>query len=257
MNFDVILNPLTYLRVNGFFVISMNICFNIFISKLFIYMAKRKYYKRKNNYKNDEVNAITWAIVFLCLWIYLIFTKYIEPNLDIITFYWKIIWWIIFIVIIALIFKAIKRRIEIKKQEKVELEKLPERLRNLQEKIIKFIPLRNYSKEEPYQLELAWFLKNNYETLNIEVSKNYTRPDIVIDDIAIEIKGPTTMNELKTIPDKIIRYLKHWDVLYIVLFNVNIVDDPEKNKVIFEEWKQDIYETFESKKDRIFIIEKY
>jgi len=64
------------------------------------------------------------------------------------------------------------------------------------------------------------------------------------------------MSELKTIPDKIIRYLKTWDYLVIVLFNIEIVSNSKKNIEIYQEWKSDIYRTFESQKDKIFIIER-
>lgn len=218
------------------------------------YYSKRKYYRRSNQI--DDAQPLAFLITLWIFWIYFWYQKYIKPNLELINFYWKIFLVILWIILIGTFIYFVYKKIEYKKIKKIEQESIPEKLKELNDKIYNFKPLRKYSKEEPYQIELAWYLKNNYTNLNIEVSKNYTRPDIVIDDIAIEIKWPTGMNELKTIPDKIIRYLKEWEVLYIVLFNVQIVPDINKNKELFEEWKKDIFETFESKKDRIFIIER-
>ena len=225
-------------------------------------MAKRKYYKKRyykksNNDYNDDyiewlIKLIAIAIVLLWISSYWIYIKYIKPNLNEIILGLKIFIPFLIISIILIIYYFYKKR---KEEERKKIEETPKFLLDLENKIKEFKPLRHYWKEEPYQIELAWYLKNNYKDLDIEQTKNYTRPDIIIDDIAIEIKGPTTMAELKTIPHKIITYLKEWEHLYIVLFNIQITNDIDKSKEIYNIWKKDILETFENKKDRITIIE--
>lgn len=115
--------------------------------------------------------------------------------------------------------------------------------------INEFKPLKRYRDELPYQMELAWYLRKTFPTLVIEEGKWWTRPDIIVENIAIEIKWPTRNGELRTIADKIIRYLKHYDKLIVVLFTLEV---PEKQ---YLEWKEDIQCTFESKKDKLFILD--
>jgi hypothetical protein len=64
------------------------------------------------------------------------------------------------------------------------------------------------------------------------------------------------MSCLKTLPDKINSYLPKWDYLFIVLFNIQIADDKDKNLEIYEKKKNEILEnTIESKRDKVFFIE--
>lgn len=48
--------------------------------------------------------------------------------------------------------------------------------------------MRQYKEERLYQAELVGYLKHNYPGIKIEETRDYSRPDIIIDDIAIEIK---------------------------------------------------------------------
>jgi hypothetical protein len=125
---------------------------------------------------------------------------------------------------------------------------------NIYNIIKEFKPLRNYIEEKLYQTELAWFLKNSYPNLDIEIARDYSRPDIVVNNLAIEIKWPTTMNWLKSLPDKINSYIPKRDYLFIVLFNIKINDDLEKNKEIYENKKQEIINNINlDKKDKVFL----
>ncbi len=63
-----------------------------------------------------------------------------------------------------------------------------------------------------------------------------SRPDIIIDNVAIEIKGPTDMDDLRSIPDKIMRYTSHYDVLIIVLYDLRV----NTNKHGYLEWEEGI-----------------
>lgn len=223
-------------------------------------MTYKRYNKKRSNYykskKQDEAETKLFAliIVIFMLWFYWIYTNYIKPNIENIILFLKIFIPIILIIIWFISYYIYKKK---KKIEKSKIENFPNLVLELKDKIWNFKPLRKYQNESPYQIELAWYLKNNYPNLDIEKSIDYSRPDIIIDNIAIEIKWPTNMQALKTIPDKINSYLPKRDFLFIVLFNINIIDnDNEKNMDIYYEKKKEIIEnTIESKRDKIIFIE--
>lgn len=220
-------------------------------------MARRKWYRKKRySKKNIDIESIFWLIIWLSILTVYAYKMYILPNIEILKHYLFILLIILlFILIIFLFYKIIRRR----KNNKIELERkvnIPSFLLDLETKIKEFKPIRQYKEELLYQTELVWFLKNNYPDVEIEQTRNFSRPDIIIDDIAIEIKWPTNMAALKTLPDKINSYLPKWDYLFIVLFNIDIVSDKEKNIKIYEEKKQQILDnTIEYKRERIFFIE--
>jgi uncharacterized membrane protein (DUF485 family) len=118
------------------------------------------------------------------------------------------------------------------------------------EEIKEFTPAREELKHEyNYQLNLHGWLKRSFPQAVIEKQTGASRPDIVIDDIAIEIKGPTGRRELDTIASKVLRYSNYYHGLIIVLFELNI------NTQYYMEWKKSILEKF-SKDMKIEIIEK-
>jgi hypothetical protein len=98
--------------------------------------------------------------------------------------------------------------------------------------IKEFTPAKEkLGNEYCYQLNLHGWLKRTFPSTVIEEQKGSSRPDIVIDNtIAIEIKGPTGVEELKTIADKVIRYAQHFEGIIIVLFEVNV------NEQYYQEW---------------------
>ena len=94
-----------------------------------------------------------------------------------------------------------------------------------------FNPLSNYRSEYPYQAELTQWLKSRFPKTDIEVQRGSSRPDIFVNGIAIEVKGPTNIEDLNTIADKLIRYSQWFPKgIIIVLFNVNVY--PNR----YEEW---------------------
>jgi len=97
---------------------------------------------------------------------------------------------------------------------------------SLMDKIVQEIELyqhpRNELKEYHYQIGLHGCLKHAIPTTEFELLRGSARPDIVVGNIAIEIKGPTRVQDLQTIADKIGRYLNQFDKLIIVLFNVQV-----------------------------------
>jgi hypothetical protein len=98
-----------------------------------------------------------------------------------------------------------------------------------------FQALYNYRKEYLYQAELTQWLKSRFPNTIIELQRGSSRPDIVVNGIAIEVKGPTYNDDLKTIADKLLRYSQWFPKgIIIVLFNVNIYSN------LYEEWSRGI-----------------
>lgn len=97
---------------------------------------------------------------------------------------------------------------------------------------------QNYRDEFPYQIELVGFLKSKFSNADIEQQKGSSRPDIVVGDVAIEVKGPTRTADLKTIADKCMRYCQHFKELIIVLFEVDVYERR------YEEWEKGMKNTF-------------
>ncbi len=62
-----------------------------------------------------------------------------------------------------------------------------------------FKPFGRYDFEQPYQGELAQWLKGHFKNTQIEVQRGASRPDIVVNGIAIEVKGPTSVEALNII----------------------------------------------------------
>lgn len=92
--------------------------------------------------------------------------------------------------------------------------------------------LRN---EYAYQLSLHSWLKKSFPKADIEIQRGHSRPDIVIEDIAIEIKGPTDSQGLITIADKCMRYADNFpEGLIVVLFEVRV------NEGRYQEWLESL-----------------
>ncbi len=101
----------------------------------------------------------------------------------------------------------------------------------LEKAIREFRPLRNYDQEIFFQDSLASFLKSKFSDTEIEVPRGSTRPDIVVEGIAIEVKGPTYDKDLQTIADKCLRYRQYFPKgMICVLFKVNV------NQYRYEDW---------------------
>lgn len=84
--------------------------------------------------------------------------------------------------------------------------------------IEEFKPSRRYHNEFPYQAELQGWLKSRFPTSKIEMQTGASRPDIVIEDIAIEVKGPTDNRALETLTTKCLKYSQYYDKVILVLF---------------------------------------
>ena len=130
------------------------------------------------------------------------------------------------------------KKVEKWKKEDEKLRKKEEFFNRIVEAIKRFEPSRRYRNEFGYHTELQGFLKSQFPTAKIEFQTGSSRPDIVIGNVAIEVKGPTTRKELKTIADKIIRYSRYYNKLIVVLFELNV------NATYFHEWAEGIKKNF-------------
>ena len=124
------------------------------------------------------------------------------------------------------------------KKENAEAKEKEKIINRVVEEIEKFKPFRKYKEEFPYQLDLARHLKSNFPDVDIEEQKGSSRPDIVVEDVAIEVKGPTRNKDLRTIADKCMRYYQHYGKIVIVLFDVNVYDR------YYDEWKHGVKKYF-------------
>jgi hypothetical protein len=113
-------------------------------------------------------------------------------------------------------------------------------IKKILEKIDEFKPLLPfYPNELSYQLDLGRYLLQYFPTAKLEQQISSARPDIVIDNIAIEIKGPTYQEGLRSIADKCLRYPLYFEKgLIIVLFDVKVTSR------FLEDWKKGLQNKF-------------
>lgn len=76
-----------------------------------------------------------------------------------------------------------------------------------------------YQNEAEYEKYLHQYLLKYYPNCKRQSGDSTKRPDLKIGDIAIEIKGPTNRESLKTIGHKYLLYLLNHKYLIIVLFD--------------------------------------
>jgi len=126
-----------------------------------------------------------------------------------------------------------------RKKAEWKVKEITEQLKNiggdplleLEKAIRQFTPQRHYDKEFYFQDTLASYLRAKYEDTEIEVSRGSTRPDIVVEGVAIEVKGPTRDKDLQTIADKCLRYRQHFPSgMICVLFSVYV------SKQRYDDW---------------------
>ena len=225
----------------------------------------KSYYSKKKNYSNnnfDNIEPIIALVVLIILFSFWTYKFFIEPNLESVILFLEV--FIPFLIVsgwfVYYYFYDKNKKIEIEK-----IEKTPEFLLNLEKNIKLFKPLEKWTKEEHYQNWLTGFLSSKYNDIDIEETRNYVRPDIVINntivwDIALELKWPTNMQGLSTLSDKINKYLAKWDYLYIVLFDIDIVQykNTEENVKIYNQKKDEILNNIsEDKKNKVIFIEMW
>ena len=85
-------------------------------------------------------------------------------------------------------------------------------------------PRPYYDNEITYQDTLFAVLQIKFSDIKHEHQIEDTRPDITIQEIAIEVKGPTKKYDLDSIFQKCASYNNHWKKFIVVLFNVQVSD---------------------------------
>ena len=115
---------------------------------------------------------------------------------------------------------------EIEKWERRdEEEKMKETLlHGVLESIEDFKPSRRYKNEFGYHTELQGWLKAHFPSAKVEIQTGASRPDIIIDHIAIEVKGPTDSQALNTLTTKCLKYSKYYTNIICVLFEPSFTD---------------------------------
>ena len=123
-----------------------------------------------------------------------------------------------------------------KEQKKLEEDaNLGDELKEVAKYIREFKPFGDHLREYQFQVQLAQYLKSRFPSTSIESQRGSSRPDIVVNGIAIEIKGPTGERELQTIADKLLRYPQRFPKGVIVtLFSINATS------YRYEEWYKGI-----------------
>jgi len=112
---------------------------------------------------------------------------------------------------------------------------------DVQKAIQEYRPARRYYQEILYQDTLVAHLTARLPERDVKIEKQRgsSRPDIIVDNIAIEIKGPTTQQSIDTIASKCMRYKMHFPGgLIIVLFDVQV------NDYFYNEWEKGLKRTF-------------
>jgi hypothetical protein len=114
--------------------------------------------------------------------------------------------------------------------------------------IEEFRPIKVFRNEELYHTNLYTYLCEKIpREVGFEEQRGRSRPDIVVGDIAIEVKGPTDNQGLITIADKINRYSQHFDHIIVVLFEVQVFEK------FYQEWYESIMRHYDG---QVTIIRK-
>lgn len=123
-----------------------------------------------------------------------------------------------------------------------------ELLQELINVIKEYRPIKPFRNEILYHTNLYTFLCEKISNeIKFEEQRGSSRPDIVVDNIAIEIKGPTDRGGLITIADKINRYSQFFDHIIVVLFEVEVFER------FYYEWYDGIMKQYEN---QVTIIRK-
>lgn len=116
---------------------------------------------------------------------------------------------------------------------------------SLEQVILNYQHPKRQKKELPYSMGLFGYIQGFFPDAKYEAQREIARPDIVIGNIAIEVKAPTTNGSLNTLPAKRLTYLPHFNRVIFVLFENR--SSPQVYNAIIPSLKQD---------PRITVIEK-
>lgn len=130
---------------------------------------------------------------------------------------------------------------EVKKWKKEDDEvRIKESLEHRVVQAIKeFEPARKLRDEYVYENSLYSWLKSQFPKIKVQVQRGSSRPDIAIENIAIEIKGPThRTDQLDSVLGKLLRYPQHFEKIIVVLFDVTVSDS------YYDEWLEGLKKKF-------------
>jgi hypothetical protein len=140
-------------------------------------------------------------------------------------------------VILCIIYNIVIRK---RKKEDAIKNKYGDLFLSVVNEIYSFKPLLpDYENELPYHIDLVRWLQIKFPILQVELQRSSSRPDIVIEDIAIEIKGPTYEEGLQSIADKCLRYHHHFKQMIVVLFDIRT-----KTNRFYSEWEDGLKKHF-------------
>lgn len=209
----------------------------------------------------DPIGLLFFVIILVCFFAY----QWVVANWNTIVFVFEIIVAIVVVCIVAYVIYYVSNYSKIQQEEEMKERILAEAERARQREfeqterarqkeredvarkeaefrttlfgriidtIEKFEPTKAWEYEEQYHLELHGFLKAHFPNTKFEFMTGSSRPDLVIDHVAIEIKGPTNSQALQTIADKCMRYSHHYEKMIVVLF------DPVYSEGRFYEFKK-------------------
>lgn len=204
-----------------------------------------KPYKRPNyNSRPTEIDPLAGTLFILFMGLFLVYYFVLMPAIE-----WAkqhlIILSVVGVVVLALsIFigpSFVRGLLASRKEAQLKAQEEKARLFNrVAAEIDDFKPARNELRNEyAYHLSLFHWLKRTFPSAEFEKQMGSSRPDIVIDNIAIELKGPTDHQALQSIADKCMRYAQHFsEGLIVVLFEVRV------NHRLYDEWLDNLRRVF-------------
>ncbi len=178
----------------------------------------------KNENESDDVKVIAYPLIvigFVFVFFIILNPEYGKPE----EFY--------ALIAVGMLFTAIGIILVLLDSDIISFKKpiSDQELRNIIELINKFTPARNWETEDGYHKNLLGYLQVYYPNIQYEFQEGASRPDLVINNVAIEIKGPTYSKDLDTIASKCLRYPQYFEHLLMVLF------DLRASSQYYNEWK--------------------
>jgi hypothetical protein len=206
-----------------------------------------------NSQYSDEQMGVAVILALIIIGLYFLY-QWILANWNTIVFVFEIIIGIIIIGVIVYAiyysknYENIQRRNEedraIQEQQRISQQRRMDEARRKENElkatlfyrvidaIEKFHATKKWGNENDYHKELLGYLRVHFPYTKFEVQTGSSRPDLVIEDIAIEIKGPTDTQALTSLADKCLRYSGYYQNMIIVLF------EPQYSKERFNELRK-------------------
>jgi hypothetical protein len=88
-----------------------------------------------------------------------------------------------------------------------------------------YSPTTVYPDSERYRAEMGAYLRENLSGHTVEVHDHWSKPPIVIDTIAVDVKGPADDHALETLSTNCLQYARSYRSLIVVLFDRRFSSD--------------------------------